>query len=76
MDTHTTAKPTLPAAGYLKSTVVKPMASQSHRTLRHVQDTQAQFTHLKQVQKDLKLDIHILPVEKNILTFKLRKRGH
>lgn len=34
------------------------MTSQSHRTLRHAQGTQVQFTLFLQVQKDLNLDIH------------------
>ncbi len=70
MDTHTSAKPTLPAVSYLTSTAVKPMASWSPHTLRHAQETQVQFTALEQVQKDLKLDIY---TEKNIFTFQLRE---
>lgn len=72
MDTYTTARPTLLAFSYLTSTAVKPTASRSHHTLRHAQETQVQFTALKQVQKHL--DIHIVNLWKNnILTFQLRE---
>ena len=53
MNKHTTATPTLPAVKYLTSTVVKPMPSQSHHTLRRAQETQVPFTSLEQVQKGL-----------------------